>query len=1432
LYLQSVSYVEVRGIKFASNPSSSTMLGPLSVYYSDHIKILQTAAYNAPCAGNVAVFDIGPGSSYVLVEDSHAWGCGRYKFLAYQSDHIIFRHNVSRHDYHDVSGWPGTPDGWGRQCATYTMYDSTNVLMQNNISIDSGKSDFSNGVIYGGIWSENNGSVDNSGKYEGDIFLNVISGPNYNSTINDPKLLGTRAASNIAIINSKSGYLLGRGDGTSVTGSFVASHMTFANITGTNADDGAAGDGVGVILDSSTNMTNRIIQDSIIQQAHSVGVADYMLSDYNIFYQNAANFGPVIYGGNTPTAGAHDRLNVNPQLKYPVRVEAGTPGKGTASDGGDVGATILFRMGTPGALWGESGYDTLTSIPLWPWTDEDVIKSDMASYSMVNPIAGGTISGARGFAASGTGLYGGPITLTSYVWESLGNPCPADVCSGSRTLSSIAVSPGTASTLVGATSQFTATCTYSDSTTADCSASVAWTSSSPAVATISTGGLASGVGAGTTTIKAASGSVSGTATLTVTGAVLTAIAVSPATASITAGTGSQQYTAQCSYSNGTSSDCTATVTWSSSNPAAATVSAAGLASGVAAGTTTIKAASGSVSGTATLTVSGAVLTAIAVSPATASITAGTGSQQYAAQCSYSNGTSSDCTATVTWSSSNPAAATISAAGLASGVAAGTTTIKATSGSVSGTATLTVTGAVLTAIAVSPATASITAGTGSQQYAAQCSYSNGTSSDCTATVTWSSSNQAAASISAAGLASGVAAGTTTIKAASGSMTGTATLSVTSDALTAIAVTPATASITAGTGSQQYAARCSYTNGTSSDCTATVTWSSSNPAVATISGAGLARGVGAGTTTIKAASGSISGTAALTVTNAVLTAIAVTPATASIAAGTGSQQYAARCTYSNGTSSDCTATVTWSSSNLGVAAISEGGLANGVGAGTTTIEGASGSVSGTATLTVSDTPSVDLISGIWAWMSGSKTTPGAPNGVPGTYPAMGASSAESSPGSRESSVNWTDKDGNLWLFGGSGFDAQGVAGDLNDLWQFLPSTEEWAWMGGKKTLPGANGGWSGVYGTLGASSPKNFPGGRRGAAGWTDQAGNLWLFGGEGFDSDGTPGRLNDLWEYSPSTMEWVWKGGSSLVPAAGKGQAGVYGDLGISDGANIPGARSAANTWTDLNGNLWLFGGVGYDSTGSAGSLNDLWMLNPSTAQWTWMSGSRTVGPGGGQAGVYGSLGTPAASNAPSGRGQAVGWIDRSGDLWLFGGKGLDAAGTPGYLNDLWEFNPSTRQWTWMGGGRTVSCNECGNAGVYGTRGEADAANIPASDSLRGIGNDGRDSGPHRAWLEHPFSAYFNRVLAEEPFEFGDSIQRGLIVRSHRDAAHVEPFGSQGFAPADLFPNHAVAGWDPGVGFSRRGGGAIFHIVSMVAGPAECNQLLRIQILIEEQARDS
>jgi uncharacterized protein YjdB len=83
-------------------------------------------------------------------------------------------------------------------------------------------------------------------------------------------------------------------------------------------------------------------------------------------------------------------------------------------------------------------------------------------------------------------------------------------------LVSIAITPANPSIKVGATQQFTATGTYSDSSTQDITVSVAWTSSKPAVATISAVGLATAVAKGKTTIKAKLGGITSTTTLTVT----------------------------------------------------------------------------------------------------------------------------------------------------------------------------------------------------------------------------------------------------------------------------------------------------------------------------------------------------------------------------------------------------------------------------------------------------------------------------------------------------------------------------------------------------------------------------------------------------------------------------------------------------------------------------------------------------------------------------------------------------------------------------------------------------------------------------------------------------------------------------------------------------------------------------------------------------
>jgi hypothetical protein len=91
-------------------------------------------------------------------------------------------------------------------------------------------------------------------------------------------------------------------------------------------------------------------------------------------------------------------------------------------------------------------------------------------------------------------------------------------------LDSIQVTPATQSLTVGQTTQFNAMGTYGNAahpTTKNITSGVTWTSSTPSVATVSASGVATAVGAGTTTITAGgaafSGLTSSSADLTVTG---------------------------------------------------------------------------------------------------------------------------------------------------------------------------------------------------------------------------------------------------------------------------------------------------------------------------------------------------------------------------------------------------------------------------------------------------------------------------------------------------------------------------------------------------------------------------------------------------------------------------------------------------------------------------------------------------------------------------------------------------------------------------------------------------------------------------------------------------------------------------------------------------------------------------------------------------
>lgn len=297
----------------------------------------------------------------------------------------------------------------------------------------------------------------------------------------------------------------------------------------------------------------------------------------------------------------------------------------------------------------------------------------------------------------------------------------------------------------------------------------------------------------------------------------------------------------------------------------------------------------------------------------------------------------------------------------------------------------------------------------------------------------------------------------------------------------------------------------------------------------------------------------------------------------------------------------------------------------------------------------------------------------NGNP-VWGSQGVFAPGNTPPGLYEACEWTDLTGNFWLFGGS-------VGS-NNLWQFDPTLNEWAWMNGY----GNEMNHPGIYGTQYVPSSSNIPGSRAFAmATWVDNAGNLWLFGGAGDDINSNIGTLNDLWKYNIATNEWTWMAGSTTC-----NNVGSYGTILVPSSTNNPPSRNETNaSWVDDNGNLWIFGGVK-----NGGGFSDLWEYDITINEWVWMNGPNITN----QPAVYGTIGVPNPNNNPGARNCYAKWKDSNGNFWLFAGAGIN-----GILNDLWRYNPVTNEWTWMSGP-----NISNNSGIPGTQCIADSSNIPAS----------------------------------------------------------------------------------------------------------------------------
>ncbi len=393
-----------------------------------------------------------------------------------------------------------------------------------------------------------------------------------------------------------------------------------------------------------------------------------------------------------------------------------------------------------------------------------------ATWTSSNP-AVATVGSSYGLAK---GLSPGTTTITATV----GTVSASVILTVTNaTLVSISVTPTGSTIAPGTNLTFTATGTFSDSSTQTITSVSTWASDNVAVATTGGGPVVTAIGPGTANISATFDGVTGSAPLNVSSVTLLSIDVDPATA-VLAPASRRAYSAVGTFSDGSTQNITTAVTWTSSNPDVASITAYGQVTAQSPGTATITAQLGSVSGNGSLVVESSPLISVQVTPTNATVAEQTG-VEFDAIGTFADGSTENLTNSVSWTSSPISVATVSdtagTSGLATGIAPGTATITALFAGLVGTASLTVTNAELTSITITPSDPSVALG-GSQQFTATGNFSDGTTEDLTTQVGWTSSNVNVATIDARGLANAAGIGTTTITASMNGVTGTTALTV--------------------------------------------------------------------------------------------------------------------------------------------------------------------------------------------------------------------------------------------------------------------------------------------------------------------------------------------------------------------------------------------------------------------------------------------------------------------------------------------------------------------------------------------------------------------------------------------------------------------------------------------------------------------------------
>lgn len=561
----------------------------------------------------------------------------------------------------------------------------------------------------------------------------------------------------------------------------------------------------------------------------------------------------------------------------------------------------------------------------------------------------------------------------------------------------------------GVTQPLHAMARYTDGSVAEVSAEADWSSSNTLVAEVDERGELLGREPGTAVVLAELGGMEARASVTITDAPLTELAITPS--DVWLGPGQRaRLRAEATYGDGTQLDVSESVTWLSSDPSVGASNRDGERGEITAisrGGATITAVLGEHSAQALVTVGETRLERIELEPAEVSVPLGARAQLEATG-HYVDGTEREITAQATWRSANPllvdARNTPGERGQVVGRGAGTVEVIASLDGVEARASVQVRDVQLEALEIEPAPVPLQVGQ-TVELEAVGVYSDGERWPITELASWSTTAPEIALVQNAaawrGHIQGRSPGTAQVRARVGAIIAQADVEVSGARINRLVVTPRESVTVVGL-ERQFTARAILEDGSGRNVTALADWSTGDAGTATINDLGVVTAQGQGQTEIAARWRGFEASVTMRTRATELVELQVTPTTPQVARET-LMRFWATAIYSDGTREDVSESVDWSTDDPAVITITRrqrwAGIAIAQGAGTANILAKYRGIEGSTQVTVTDAQIAEI-----------KVTPVHVSVAPGTELQYFAQAVYTDGTSRDITwaCNWTASD----------------------------------------------------------------------------------------------------------------------------------------------------------------------------------------------------------------------------------------------------------------------------------------------------------------------------------------------------------------------------------------------------------------------------------------